>query len=281
MPPNLNRSTWIWKTSDVICNDFETDQFVAFAQQNGINRVYVHINPDIAYQHLATFIGKCAGGISVEALMGDPAWIKDPQAHQSLRLRLGWVEEYQRQHAHNMQLQLRGVHFDIEPWQLDDWRGPSQPDLIRQWIGCLRGLRDWAHAQQPPLPVAADLPFWLHTLLCPDSKERLDLVMMRTLDGAVFMTYRNNPQVLVGIASDALLAGWSCQKRMENIYLAVETLPSGEGTHISYHDMHKHRLQSDLECLESGRGLKERKSHELWFGGLAVHDYHTWIAMKD
>lgn len=280
MSRTLNRSTWIWKTSEVICHDFETRQFIAFAQHNHVNRVYVHINPDLAHHHLSNFIGKCAGTIAVEALMGDPAWIKDPQSHQSLRLRLDWVEEYQRQHAHDIQLLLQGVHFDIEPWQLEEWRGPSHSDLIRQWISCIRGLRDWAHAQQPSLPVAADLPFWLHTLSCPDSKESLDLVMMRALDGAVFMTYRNNPQVLADIASDALLAGWSCRKKIEDIYLAVETLPSEEGTHISYHGMQKHRLQSDLACLESGRGLKQRQVYETWFGGLAVHDYHTWVAME-
>lgn len=280
MYQTFNRSTWIWKTAEVICIDVETDRFVAFAQRNNINRVYIHINPDIPHKHLASFIAKCASSISFEALIGDPAWIKDPQSHQSLQLRLCWIREYQHQYARDVRFSLQGMHLDIEPWQLEDWRGPCHLDLVRQWVKCVQDLRDWAHAQQPPLLIVADLPFWMHTLQFPDTKERLDLVMMRILDGAVFMTYRNSPESLVSIASEALMAGWKCQKRRENIYLAVETVPSEEGNHISYHGMSNDRLNFDLSCLENGRGLKERLGHELWYGGLAVHEYHAWAAME-
>lgn len=281
MSQTLNRATWIWKTAEVICDNDQTNHFVAFAQQHKINRVYVHIDPDILHQHLANFIAKCTRDIAVEALLGDPAWIRNPQAHQSLQRRLQWVEEYQRQHANHAQLLLQGLHLDIEPWQLDEWRGSSQPDLIRQWLSCIQGLKSWADTQQPPLLVAADLPFWLHTLHHPDNNERLDLAMMAVLDGGVFMTYRNSPQGLADIASEALMASWKCQKRKENIYLAVETVPSGEGAHISYHGMGSRRLHSDLNCLESGYGLRKRQDHEVWYGGLAVHDYHAWVAMEE
>ncbi|KAF1979612.1 hypothetical protein BU23DRAFT_548821 [Bimuria novae-zelandiae CBS 107.79] len=275
-----NRATWIWKTAEVICDAGQIDQFVGFAQRNGINRVYVHINPDVPHQDLANFISNCAGSIAVEALMGDPAWIRNPETHQSLQLRLRWVEDFQRRYAHDARLLIQGLHLDIEPWQLDEWRGPSQPEVIRQWIGCVQVLKSWADAQLPPLPVTADLPFWLHTLLYPDNKQRLDLVMMSILDGAVFMTYRNTPQGLIDIASEALQSGWECRKRREMVYLAVETVPSEEGSHISYHGMRAGKLHSDIGCLESGHGLRRRRDHETWFGGLAVHDYHTWVAME-
>ena len=276
----FNRSTWIWKTAAVVCSDAETDRFIAFARRNSINRVYVHVDPDISHTHWAAFMVKCASIVSVDALMGDPAWIKDPQTHQSLQVRLDWVREYQHQYAHDERFSIQGLHLDIEPWQLDDWHGPRQHDLVRQWIKCVQDLKSWAFAQRPSLPVVADLPFWLHTLQFPGTGERLDLVMMRNLDGAVFMTYRNSPQNLVSIASEALMAGWRCQKRREDVYLAVETVPSEEGNHISYHGMTNDRLKTDLDCLEHGHGLKERLNHELWYGGLAIHEYHTWAAME-
>jgi hypothetical protein len=281
MSLNVNRATWIWKTGDIISDEGQTDQFVAFAQRNRINRVHVHINPDLPHQDLAAFIGKCnsstiPGGIVVEALMGDAGWIQNPH-HQSVTTRLRWVEEYQRVYAH---LPIRGLHLDIEPWQLPTWHGADQPEHIRQWVGCLQGFKSWAAAQQPPLPVAADLPFWLHTLQYPGTTDRLDVVMMTVLDGATFMTYRNTPQVLMDVAGAALEAGWRCRRRREGIYLAVECVPSEEGRHISYHGMGKQRLEADLGCLEGGHGLRMRKDHELWFGGLAVHDYHTWSAME-
>jgi hypothetical protein len=282
---NSNRATWIWKTEEVVGNDGQIDQFVAFAHDNGINRVYIHINPDISHQTLANFIRKCStsssGGIAVEALMGDAAWIHTPQAHESLQGRLRWVAEYQGTYANDTQVLFQGLHLDIEPWQLDGWRGLEQPSLIRKWLSCVHYLKDWAQTQHPPLPLAADLPFWLHTLQSPDNGERLDIAMMRILDGAAFMTYRNSPQGLVDIAGEALLACWKCEKRREGIYLGVETVPSEEGSHISYHDLGGRRLRGDMGCLEGGHGLRKREPHEMWYGGLAVHDYHTWLKMDD
>lgn len=284
MAQRLGRATWIWKTEEVICNDGQIDQFAAFARRHGINRVYIHVNPDITHEALANFISKCnasgAGHMAVEALMGDPAWINDPQAHQSLQLRLDWIKDYQRRYAHTP-VMLQGLHLDIEPWQLNEWHGPEKRSIIRKWTSCIQYFKSWANAQDPPLQVAADLPFWLHTIQHPDNGERLDTVMMSLLDGAVFMTYRNDPQTLMDIARDALAAGWSCGKRKEGVYLAVETVPSEEGKHISYHGLGGRRLWEDLCCLEGGQGLRKREPHEMWFGGLAVHDYHTWAQMKD
>lgn len=281
----LNRSTWIWKTEEILCNDDQVDQFVAFAQQHSINRVYIHVNPDVPHHFFANFIEKCnasvPSGVAVEALMGDPAWIHSPQDHQSLALRLEWVEYYQRQYADDAKLLLQGLHLDIEPWQMDGWHGPDQPDFIRQWLSCFQHLKSWAIAQEPPLPLAADLPFWLHTLQHPDSGERLDVAMMNVLDGAVFMTYRNSPQGLTDIASDALGACFTCQKNREGIYLAIETVPTEEGSHISYHGLGGRKIKEDLGCLEGGHGLRRREHHEMWFGGLAVHDYHTWVQMEE
>jgi hypothetical protein len=280
------RATWIWKTEEIVGNHDQIDQFVTFAHRNGIGRVYIHINPDISHQSMAHLIRKCStlssDGIVVEALMGDAAWIHNPQAHESLQVRLRWVADYQARYANEAQVLLQGLHLDIEPWQLDGWRGPEQPDLIREWLSCVQYLKSWAQTQQPPLPVAADLPFWLHTLQSADSGESLDITMMEILDGATFMTYRNSPRGLMDIAGEALLACWRCEKRKEQIYLGVETVPSEEGSHISYHGMSGHKLRGDLGCLEGGHGLiKKREPHEMWYGGLAVHDYHAWLKMKN
>lgn len=278
---NLNRATWIWKTEEVIGNDDQINQFVAFANDNGIKRVYIHINPDVPHQTLANFVRKCSAlGIAIEALMGDASWIFDPQSHESLRIRLRWVTDYQNQFAKDAQLALQGLHLDIEPWQLEEWRNSEQPDLIRRWLGCFRYLKDWAKTQDPPLPVAADLPFWLHTLQYPDNGERLDVAIMTHLDGAVFMTYRNDPQVLMDIASDALWACSKCGKQKDGIYLGVETVPSEEGKHISYHGLGTRKLQGDLDRLEGGHMSRKRQPHEKHFAGVAVHDYHTWSRMS-
>lgn len=133
----------------------------------------------------------------------------------------------------------------------------------------MSSFKSWANAQSPPLPVAADLPFWLNTLVDSAGK-RLDLSMLDILDGAVFMTYRNTPQALMDIAQPALQAADGCGGKY--ITLAVETVQNNETPTLSYYGMGGKLLSSDLGSMDA-MAIQ-------WFGGLAVHDYHAWSVMQ-
>ncbi|KAK6203684.1 hypothetical protein LQW54_008890 [Pestalotiopsis sp. IQ-011] len=268
MSHDRGRATWIWRTKDIISDAQQAEHFVAFAQQNRLRRVYVHINPDFEFGDFEVFVSTCARlGIAVEALMGDPEWVRNPH-HESVKSRLRWIEAYQKRQAEAAQSRFKGLHLDIEPWNIPGWKTNKEAHV--DFLNVLGMFKDFGNNVKPPLPVTADLPFWLHKVL---TKEHLDAVL-GTLDGATFMTYRNSPDGVMGIAGVALTAlGRHPGKSFD---LAVETCPNNEGSHISYHGCTRARLNADLARIESEK-IPGNERHRV---GVAVHDYHHWIKMQ-
>lgn len=275
MPQPRGRSTWIWQTRDVISEAASIDRFASFSARNGIRRVFVHVDPDLSFDDFAAFVAKCAGGtprIDVEALMGDPGWVLNPD-HESFTSRLDWVTAYQARQAVNPGMQIRGLHLDIEPWHLPDWEA-NKSAYMQSFLQVVRDYTQRAHAMTPPLPVTADLPFWLHTVPWAGGVDPVD-ALLSVLDGAVFMTYRNSPAVLADIAGPALAA--AARHPRATVDLAVETRNCDEeGRHLSYHGLGLGRLERDLAVLE-GRVLPGPHRHRM---GVVVHDYHGWAEMQ-
>lgn len=110
------RATWVWNTADVVANATETNNFIAFAQKNQLNRVYVHIDQYVLPSDFRTFVYKCSrtgSGVAVEALIGDPQWILQINT-ASMASRLQWVQKYQASVGGNVDYQIKGLHLDIE-----------------------------------------------------------------------------------------------------------------------------------------------------------------------
>lgn len=109
-------ATWIWLTADIVTSGTETDKFIAFAEANTINRLYIHVDPTISSTVFQSFVAKCSSAepaITVEALMGDPSWILQTNP-SSMTDRLQWVQDYQTSVATNTALQIKGLHLDVE-----------------------------------------------------------------------------------------------------------------------------------------------------------------------
>ncbi|ETS82426.1 hypothetical protein PFICI_04302 [Pestalotiopsis fici W106-1] len=253
-----------------------TEQFASFAERNGIRRVFVHIDPDLSVADFEAFVARCAAQrVDVEALMGDPGWVLNPH-HESFTGRLAWVVAYQARHKGNPAMQIRGLHLDIEPWHLPGWEA-NKSRYMHSFLQVIHNYTQQAHAMTPPLPVTADLPFWLHTVPPPPGcggDYHVD-ALLSTLDGAVFMTYRNTPAVLADIAGPALAA--AARHPGKSMDLAVETRNCDEeGRHISYHGLGLARLEADLAVIE-GRMVPWADRHRI---GVVVHDYQGWTEMR-
>jgi hypothetical protein len=156
-----------------------------------------------------------------------------------------------------------------QPWHLSDWE-KNQATIVQKFLGVMYDYTQIAHSMLPPLPVTADLPFWLHTI-----PAEVDLVgsLLTVLDGATFMTYRNTPDALMDIGGPAFQM--ASRYPHKSIDVAVETCPSGEGRHITYHGFGRERLDTDLTIIERHK-LPMSERHRI---GIAVHDYHNWAAM--
>lgn len=104
-------ATWIWNTT-FITDAAETSQFFTFAQEQGLQRAYLHVDADIDNLYFGNFIQQCtAVGIAVEALMGNAQWILGGGT-PSLQSNLEWIDQYQGNASANAK--FSGIHMDIE-----------------------------------------------------------------------------------------------------------------------------------------------------------------------
>lgn len=104
-------ATWIWNTT-FITDAAETSQFFTFAQEQGLQRAYLHVDADIDNAYFGNFIQQCtASGIAVEALMGNAQWILGGGT-PSLQSNLDWIDQYQGNASANAR--FVGIHMDIE-----------------------------------------------------------------------------------------------------------------------------------------------------------------------
>ena len=101
------------------------------------------------------------------------------------------------------------------------------------------------------IPVAADLPFWANTILCPTSGATLFAWILAKLDmvPVTAMTYRNTPAELLSIAVVGLDARIVARKP---IWLAVEANDVTDASLINYYDETFTRLVADLKAVDTG-----------------------------
>lgn len=96
----------------MITDASQTSQFFSFAQEQGLQRAYLHVDADIDNAYFGNFIQQCsASGIAVEALMGNAQWILGGGT-PSLQSNLEWIDQYQGNASAGAK--FSGVHMDIE-----------------------------------------------------------------------------------------------------------------------------------------------------------------------
>ncbi|KAK9421366.1 hypothetical protein SUNI508_05904 [Seiridium unicorne] len=259
-----SRATWLWQ-SDIIKDSAEVEQFLSFAESNGIKSVYTLIDRDMGQAVFETFIEQCnASGIAVEALMGNSEWILG-QGDPTLESQLTWLEQYQGNASASSQ--FAGIHMDVEPWGLDGWESNAET-----YTSALQSIvtQITALGQALGLPVAADLPYWADTITCPITGKTFDSWMLDNLDTATFMTYRNTASELLDIATAVLEAGNTAGKP---VWLAVETVDAADALLISYYGKSATTLFNDLVAVNATAATYAS------FAGIAIHDYDGILAL--
>ena len=122
--PALGRAFWLWN-STMIKDAAAVTKFISVATSKNHNttRAYALVNRDIDNQVWSTFIQTCtSAGIAVEALMGDAQWVlgRTSPDCDTIQEQLDWVRQYQVTAATGAK--FSGIHMDVEPWGLPDWK---------------------------------------------------------------------------------------------------------------------------------------------------------------
>ncbi|MNJ36767.1 hypothetical protein D3C77_315690 [compost metagenome] len=169
-----------------------------------------------------------------------------------------WIGKYQLTAAEEEQ--FTGVHVDIEPYLLPEWKSNTN-NVIKQWQSNVVYLVE--ESAKLGLPIAADLPFWLDKYAANDSEMSLSSWMISKYDSVTLMSYRDSATAVIELAKQELQEAETLNKR---IYTGVETKYSSEGDHVSFFEEGYDYLNVQLLYLDQlGRNYRS-------FAGVAVHD---------
>jgi hypothetical protein len=157
---------WVWHI-EYYANPEERDRLIAFCRKEGITRLLVQMHYETDRESgavrrlrqpedLAALVRQARGaGIVVEALEGDPQWaLRERQGTFWPRLDavLAWHD------SQPPESRLSGIHLDIEPYILPEYKSDQKPRVMREYLELLAEVRKRIEGRG--LALAADIPFW-------------------------------------------------------------------------------------------------------------------------
>jgi|GEM_PF-221707 len=261
-------ATWIWNGKLI---SEEKEEILAFAEQNGVDLLYLHIEQEpLDAEEYRSFIKEAgAKGIKVDALAGDPAWSLESN-RESITEFMEWVGNYNR--SVQAEERFHGVHVDIEPHVLPDWN-ENKEDIIDQWVQNIQYVVDQTRKIEN-LQVSADIPFWLHELSIEDKSQTVSKWLIENLDHITLMAYRDHVEGPNGILDIVNPIIEEAGKLENKVVVAVNVLKSTEGAKTTFFDNSADELEDQLDTLEEELGEYPA------FKGYAIHDYDSWRRLE-
>lgn len=258
------RATWIWN-SEIIENDLSG--VLQFAAEQKLTSIYVRYDRNTAREAYRTFIRSAAElGIKVEALAGASDWIYE-ENHGYIRRFIAAVTEYNR--SVNDEERFQGYHFDIEPYTLDIWK-TKQSWVLERWMDTIRLIETEVRGIGDGMTMAFDIPFWMNNFAVSGTDYSFSAWLLEKADGVVIMAYRNSAlgsNGIIAIARPIILEASTLKKQ---VIVAVDTLPSKEGDHTTFHAGMPVNMETELQAV------MEHLSPYPGYSGVAIHDYVRW-----
>jgi len=264
--PDIRRkATWVWQPESIE-NGKET--ILSFAEQQGINLLYVKVDTTKPYSFYRPFIHAAnAAGIEVHALGGHPAWALASHRERMMKL-VNWVHGYNQSAAANER--LHGVHLDIEPYVLPQWE-TDQETVLREWTANIAAFVTEAK-QDPELETSADLAFWLDQIPSPVQADvSVSQWMIQRLDHVTVMAYRDQVAGLNGMAALSQDELTCADEWGKSVIVAVNMKEMPTERHTSFYEEGPAQMQRQVDLL-----AEQLRTHPS-FTGVAVHDYRYWM----
>ena len=259
------RATWIWDSAII---EKDLDSLLQFAAEQKLTSLYVRYDLNTADREAyRTFIRRASElGIKVEALAGASDWIYEKN-HGYIRRFIGAVTEYNR--SVNDDERFQGYHFDIEPYTLDIWK-TKQTWVLERWMDTIRLIETEVRGADDGMTMAFDIPFWINGYTVPGTDYSFSAWLLEKADGVAIMAYRNSAlgsNGIIAIAKPIILEATTLKKK---VIVAVDTLPSKEGDHTTFHADRSANMETELQAV------MEHLSPYLGYSGVAIHDYVRW-----
>lgn len=263
--PESYRGTYIWHAETL---KSEADEILAFAQKNGVNLLYARIDMQQPLSLYRDFLRKAAAaGIEVHAMGGHPVWALEENRSRILAL-VKWVEAYNQEASADER--FRGVHLDIEPYVMPNWRDDKDA-VLRQWMDNIEAFVSYAKAAK--LETSVDLAAWLDNTPTPGQPDTpFSHWMLDRLDHTTLMAFRDSASSIVGLVENQMKYAESSGKKL---VVAVETKESHEGNFVSFHEEGMAEMNRQLQRVAQLLGGYSS------YIGQAIHAYEYWKNGKD
>ncbi|GIP59522.1 copper amine oxidase N-terminal domain-containing protein [Paenibacillus woosongensis] len=263
---NVPKGTWIWDTH-IIKQDQE--KMISFAKMKGVTSIYLQVNRDIDSTIYEDFIRKAKReGILVEALEGRPEWVYK-SGQEDIQKFIEWVKTYNS--SVGPEASFTGLHFDIEPYALDEWTKVNKV-ILESWMDNLRLIEK--ETKGSGLQITMDVPYWLNTVHVPGTNYSMSAWLLEKFDCLVIMNYRNHALGDNGIVENAQDMLREASTLKKKIVIAVETVKSKEGPRVSFYSMSNEVMEKELQSAHN------KLTHYASYAGFAIHDFKGWQDMK-
>jgi hypothetical protein len=262
------KATYVWNTGNFLQNKSEVLQYL---KQHQINLIFLQVDIDVPASQYADFIRE-AGiiGMDVHAMGGAPNWILPDNQPKMYKL-IDWVKTYNA--GSGTDARFKGIHLDVEPFTMPIWTQQSDT-LLGNWRDTISGFVQQTKEGTPDLIAGAALPSWLEQFNVPDGqggRSTLSEWMIRQLDQTTLMAYRDTSEEIL---SSIMTEMDQADRDGKSVIIAVETKPSNEGP-ITFYTKGQAVMMQELGNVTDM--LQKRPS----FSGWAIHEYDSWIHLKE
>ncbi|MED5018026.1 hypothetical protein P9847_12005 [Paenibacillus chibensis] len=261
------RGTYIWEANEVLQNGQE---ILDFAKEKHLNWLYVRLDLQQPYSAYTSFIKQAsAAGIEVHAMGGHPIWALEENRAKMMKL-VNYVKNYNR--AVQGDERFHGIHLDIEPYVLPDWKTDSA-EVIAEWTSnvdaFVRELK-----KDSSLEASMDLAVWLDKYKVPGEDISLSKWMIDRMDHVSLMAFRDTAAGSNGIVSVSKEEIAFADELGKPLLISVEMKESHEGNHITFFEEGSAYMEGELAKV--AELLKNSPSYT----GNLVHAYDYWKNAK-
>lgn len=194
-------------------------------------------------------------GVRVSALGGDTSWLADPS------LVAQWITDARAAAPFD------AVELDIEPWA-----GQAQPDFA-SITPAYDTLLQTARSAAGPLPLGADLPWWLTTVQSGNGTV-FDALLAAVDSVAIgaFADHAAGPDGIVALAQPAAEAASAAGKPF-TIGVETDALEVAGGAQFTFADDGEAALITETDAV------RDAFASTNGCGGVTVEHLRSWIAL--
>ncbi len=257
----LRRAMWVWETETLLSDSALRERLLSTCQSNRISDVFLQLisaEPDSgSWDSMLGLVAELHGiGVRVEALDGSPEYAQAKHHRKALRVVTAVAASNRRQSSERS---FDGLRFDIEPYLLPGFSGPSKGTILRDYLALLDKLR---HATKVAgLVLGADIPFWFDGLdryqeptARVEGRPVSELIMDR-VDNIAVMAYRTRVYGPDGVIAHAIDEIEYAEATGKQVFVGVETgaLPN---EHVQDFDRERRDSADRLLLWNEERGIR-------------------------